>query len=169
MNDSLHIADAGLGIEKKYEQGPHGGFASKMYHCPAGKPTIGWGHVILSTGDYMVTATIDETTADKLLVQDNLVAENTTKRDVKVTLSQQEFDALVCLIFNIGESNFSTSTLLKKLNTGDRYGAADEFLVWDKYHDPDNGILRVAPGLAARRAEERALFLSKPAMPTPSR
>jgi lysozyme len=161
MNISLHISGAGLAIEKKYEQGPEGGFANRAYLCPAGKLTIGYGHVIVSAGDYMRTAEINEDTACTLLANDNLVAENAVKRYVTVALNQYEFDALTALTFNIGEGNFATSTLVKKLNAGDKRGAADEFLVWDKFHDPHTNLLRVAPGLAARRAEERTLFLEE--------
>lgn len=170
MNDSLHISEAGLAIEKKYEKGPPGispnGFATKAYKCPAGYWTNGWGHRIRAAGDYMLTATIDEVTADELLRQDNIEAENAIKRLVKVPLTQNEFDALVCLVFNIGAGkadgvpgDFADSTLLRKLNANDKRGAADEFPKWNKYHDPKCGCLRVANGLTERREDERALFL----------
>ncbi len=51
---------------------------------------------------------------------------------VAVPLTQNQFDALVSLIYNIGEGNFASSTLLKMLNAGNYRGAADQFLVWDK-------------------------------------
>jgi lysozyme len=163
LNDHLHISEAGLTLEKKYERGPAhscpNGFAPRMYYCDAGKPTIGWGHVITSKGDYMMTVTIDETTANKLLAQDNVVWERCIKRLVHVELEQHEFDALCSLLHNIGETNFASSTLLKKLNAGDKRGAADEFLRWNKYRDPSCGCLKVARGLTARREDERALFL----------
>jgi lysozyme len=49
--------------------------------------------------------------------------------------------------------------LLRKLNAGDKAGAADQFLVWNKYRDPKCGCLKVANGLSERRELERALFL----------
>jgi lysozyme len=49
-----------------------------------------------------------------------------------VPLTQNQFDALVSLVFNIGGGAFRKSTLLKKLNAGDIQGAADQFLVWNK-------------------------------------
>jgi lysozyme len=165
LNDHLHISESGLAIEREYEKGPPNisphGFATKKYLCDAGKPTIGWGHVITSTGDYMHTCTIDETTADKLLAQDNLVWERCIKRLVKVELTQNEFDALCCLLHNIGEPNFANSTLLKKLNANDKCGAADEFPKWNKFSNPKTNQLEVAAGLVRRRAQERALFLGE--------
>jgi lysozyme len=170
LNESLHISPAGLAIEKKYEKGPAkispNGFATRAYKCPAGKWTIGWGHVIMAAGDFMLTATIDEVTADKLLAHDNWTYENGIKRLVKVDLTQNEFDALVSLTLNIGlgkadgvPGDFADSTLLRKLNAGDKRGAADEFPKWNKYRDPACGCLKVAPGLVDRREDERALFL----------
>lgn len=162
MNDSLHISVAGLSIEKQFEKGPPGisphGFATRIYTCPAGRPTIGWGHVIVSSGDYMRHATIDEVTADKLLAQDNAVHETCIKRHVQIALTQNEFDALCCLLHNIGEPSFIDSTLLRKLNAGDKPGAAAEFLRWDKFHNPKTGAVEVLPGLRARRLLEQALF-----------
>ncbi|TCS38506.1 lysozyme [Paucimonas lemoignei] len=162
MNDQLHISEAGLAIEKKYEKGPPAisprGFATRMYFCDAGKPTIGWGHVIKSKTDRLMTCTINEAEADQLLRQDNLDSENAIKRLVKVELKQCEFDALCSLVLNIGATNFANSTLLRKLNASDRRGAADEFPRWNKYRDPKCGCLRVAKGLELRREDERALF-----------
>jgi lysozyme len=170
LNDHLHISEAGLAIEKKYEKGPPAispkGFATKAYKCDAGHWTIGWGHRIKSAGDYMLMAVIDEVTADKLLSQDNVDAENAIKRLVEVELKQCEFDALCSLVLNIGAGkadgvpgDFADSTLLRKLNAGDKRGAAAEILKWNKYRDPKCGCLRVAKGLDLRREDEYALFL----------
>ncbi|MDP3841080.1 MAG: lysozyme [Oxalobacteraceae bacterium] len=170
MNDTLHISAAGLALEKRYEKGPAktspNGFAPKMYLCDAGKQTIGWGHVITAAEPFLCKATIDDGVAGHLLQQDNLRFEVGVKRLVKVALTQNEFDALVSLTLNIGlgradgvPGDFADSTLLRKLNAGDKRGAADEFLKWNKYRDPKCGCLRVANGLVARREDERALFM----------
>lgn len=170
MNDNLHISLAGLGLQRRYERGPAAtcpaGFAPRMYRCPAGKETIGWGHVITQFDAHLRTAVIDEPAADRLQLQDNLQAEDGVKRLVKVQLTQNEFDALVCLVFNIGAGkadgvpgDFADSTLLRKLNANDKRGAADEFPKWDKYRDPSCGCLKVSAGLQSRRWDERALFL----------
>lgn len=81
--------------------------------------------------------------------------ERAVDKAVEVPLSQNQFDALVSLVYNIGISGFSKSTLLKKLNAGDYTGAADQFLRWNK----DGG--RVITGLKRRREAERAVFLKK--------
>lgn len=172
MNDLLHISAAGLALQRRYERGPAAtcpaGFAPRMYHCDAGKPTIGWGHVITEFDAHLRTACIDADAADRLQRQDNLHAEDGVKKLVKVPLSQNEFDALVCLVFNIGAGkadgvagDFADSTLLRKLNANDKRGAADEFPKWNKYRDPSCGCLKPAAGLTARRADERALFLGE--------
>ena len=163
MNDLLHISDAGLALQKRYEKGPANtspnGFAPAMYLCMAGKQTIGWGHVITDADAYLCKSTVDTWGANLLLKKDNIPIEEAVKRLVKVALVQCEFDALVSLILNIGIGNFTDSTLLRKLNAGDRRGAADEFLRWNKYTDPKCGCKKVAPGLLTRRTNERAMFL----------
>lgn len=80
-------------------------------------------------------------------------------RLVTVPLAQHEFDALASFEYNIGVGGFSRSTLLKKLNAGDKLGAADEFMHW------------VIPAmLVGRRQEERAQFLGAalPRSPAPA-
>lgn len=163
MNSQLHFSASGLALIKKYERGPvkisPQGFAPTLYFCDAGRPTIGWGHVIKSTEAALRSANIDLAVADHLLMDDILNFEDAVKSLVLVTLSQAQFDALVCFVFNVGVGNFTTSSLLKKINAGDFSGAANEFLRWDKYHDPHTGALCVAAGLVRRRSDERALFL----------
>lgn len=51
-------------------------------------------------------------------------------RYVKVPLSTTERAALIDFIFNVGSGNFSTSTLLRKVNRGDHAGACDEYKRW---------------------------------------
>ena len=81
--------------------------------------------------------------------------EKTVNDSIKVPLSQNQFDALVSLTYNIGSTAFKNSTLLKKLNAKDYAGAADQFLRWNK------GGGKVLKGLVRRREAERALFLKK--------
>lgn len=163
MNSQLQLSAAGLALLKKYERGPvksaPQGFAPVMYFCDAGRPTIGWGHVIKATEPALRTTTINAEVAEHLLTQDTALFEAAVRECVKVALTAWQFDALVCFAFNVGVGNLRASTLLKKLNAGDFAGAANEFLRWDKYKDPHTGTLCVAAGLARRRADERALFL----------
>ncbi len=79
--------------------------------------------------------------------------QNTVNQTVSVVLSQNQFDALVSLSYNIGQHAFKNSTLLKYLNAGNYQAAADQFLVWNK------GGGQVLQGLVRRREVEQALFL----------
>lgn len=72
---------------------------------------------------------------------------------VTVELTQKEYDMLVDFAFNVGLGNFRGSTLLRKLNEGDKQGAADEFPKWNK------GGGKVMKGLQRRRYTNRAVFL----------
>ena len=71
---------------------------------------------------------------------------------VKVPLTQNQFDALVCFAYNVGLGNLKSSTLLKLLNAGDYSGACAQFSRWNK----SNG--RPMKGLTIRRKAEAELF-----------
>lgn len=112
--------------------------------------TIGWGHTLgVKQGDR-----ITKEQAQEFFLQDKQWAEDAVNQKVKVPLTQEQFDALVSLVFNIGANAFSRSTLLKKLNRKDYQGAADQFNVWVKQKG------KTLTGLVRRRAEERSYFLS---------
>ena len=68
-------------------------------------------------------------------------------------LTQNQFDSLVSLTYNIGTGTFEKSTLLKKLNAGDYQGAADQFTVWNK------GGGKILQGLVDCRAKEKEVSL----------
>jgi lysozyme len=109
---------------KKFEQGPNGGFASRVYQCSGGKNTIGYGHVILPHETFDV---ITEKEAEELLKKDIKIAEEAINKYVVVPLTQNRFDALISFVFNIGVKAFKKSTLLKKLNQS-LYDEIDEEL-----------------------------------------
>lgn len=113
-------------------------------------PTIGYGH---TNGVYMGMVITDEE-ADRLLREDLFWCEQCIEDNVEVDLMQEEFDALVSFIFNVGAGAFKSSTLLKLLNMGRYRAAADQLLRWNK----QKGI--VLNGLTRRRRAERELFLS---------
>lgn len=115
-------------------------------------PTIGYGHT--GKGVY-IGLTITEEHADELLELDLNNSENWINRLVKVSLDQNQFDALVAFTFNVGAGNFLSSTLLKLLNAGDYQGAADQLPRWNK----SGG--KVINGLIRRRSAERAMFLDQ--------
>lgn len=112
--------------------------------------TIGWGHTHgVREGDTCAVAQAMEWLEEDLA--DTAAAVN---RLVTAPLTQCQFDALMSLVYNIGEGNFATSTLLRLLNAEDYTGAADQFLRWNHQH----GV--VLAGLTARRAHERERFLT---------
>lgn len=134
----------GLNIIKEFE-----GLRLQAYKCPADRWTIGYGH----TAGVSANDVITEAQAISLLCQDVAESERAVNHYVHGPLTQNQFDALVSFVFNLGVGNFRTSTLLKKLNAGDNDGAAQEFGRW--IHAGGKAL----PGLVRRRAAERALFL----------
>jgi len=84
------------------------------------------------------------------------IAEQAVIRNVTVLLTNDQFDALVDWTFNLGEAALKSSTMLKRINAGDCWRAADAMDDWDKAIV--NGKLRAVTGLTARRADNRDLF-----------
>lgn len=143
----MKISQQGIDLIKNFE-----GCRLEAYQCPSHIWTIGYGHTSgVSTG-----MKIDQTKADNLLQQDLIIHENNVMRLVKVPLTQNQFDALVCFEFNIGYGNFANSTLLAKLNANKFDECAKEFIKWTYGADK-----KVLPGLVKRRLAEQKLFLGK--------
>ncbi|MFZ5585010.1 MAG: lysozyme [Thermodesulfobacteriota bacterium] len=139
------VTQAGVDLVKRSE-----GFSATPYTCPAGHPTIGYGHRI-KPGE-VFREPIGEAQAEELLRADLAQAAAAVERLVGVPLDDGQFAALASFVFNLGAGNLAQSTLLKKLNAGDYAGAAEEFGRWVK----SGG--QTLPGLVARRAAEAALF-----------
>src|SRR5215217_2650570 len=105
------------------------GLRLKAYPDPAtgGKPwTLGFGHA----RGVMPGQTCTREGAERWLDEDIAVAEAVVRKLVRVSLKQHEYDALVDFVFNIGETKFAQSTLLRRFNDGDKSGAGDEFNRW---------------------------------------
>jgi lysozyme len=104
--------------------------------------------------------------AEQLLSRDVSQTVIFLRSTTQVTLSQNQFDALVSFIFNVGQGNYATSTLKKKLNAGDYEGAAAEFDRWVYGTVYDKKLKKKVKqklnGLITRRAAERALFEGNP-------
>ena len=133
----------GIPIIKQYE-----GLKLEAYLCPAGIPTIGYGH----TRGVKLGQKISAAQAEVFLDRDYEEAEDAVKRLITVPLTDNQLGALTSFVFNLGEGRLLGSTLRRKLNSGDYKGAAAEF---DKWVYSGGKKLN---GLIARRAAERKLF-----------
>ncbi|KIF95578.1 lysozyme [Enterobacter cloacae] len=149
MSNALKTTgNGGIALIKQYE-----GLRLTTYKDAVGIPTIGYGHVEnpVPPGG---TRTITAETAEQLLRDDLQRFEHEVNNMLTVEVTQNQFDALVSFAFNLGPANLKSSTLLRKVNSGDVNGAADEFLKWNHAGG------QVLAGLTARRNAEKTLFLS---------
>lgn len=146
MATRKNTSPRGLGLIRSCES-----FSPKVYICPAGKPTIGYGHVVRANERF--TQPMSRAEAEQLLANDLSPVEIYLSASFPA-LNQNEFDALASFCFNVGLGAFEKSTLFKKLKAGDKSGAAAEFERWI------HGGGKVLPGLVARRAAEREIFLT---------
>lgn len=131
----------------------HEGLRLKAYPDPAsgGDPwTIGYGH----TKGVKPGATCTQEMADQWFEEDWAEARQGVESAVTVPLSDKQRDALTSFVFNVGAGAFRKSTLLRLLNAGDYFGAANQLTRWTK------AAGKTMPGLVKRRGEERAWFLS---------
>ncbi|CAH3840489.1 glycoside hydrolase family protein [Enterobacter cloacae] len=146
----MQTSDKGIALIKQFE-----GCKLTAYQDSVGVWTIGYGWTQPVDGKPIRAGmTIKQETAERLLKTGLVSYESDVSRLVKVGLTQGQFDALVSFTYNLGARSLSTSTLLRKLNSGDYAGAANEFLRWNKAGG------KVLNGLTRRREAERALFLS---------
>jgi len=145
----------GLSLLKLFE-----GLRLEAYLDAVGIWTIGYGHTAgVRPGD-----TVTPAQAESLLENDLHAFARGVSHLVRVPLNENEFAALVSLAYNIGLGKLAKSRVLKRLNAGDRRGAADAFDLWNKGRV--DGQLAILPGLSRRRAAERTLFLKPIAVPT---
>lgn len=146
----MKISQKGLNLIKRFE-----GCHLEPYKDPIGLWTVGWGHLI---GDgkslpveWFRRLTQDE--ADKLLEKDLEKFERGVLRLCPNNLTQHRFDALISFAYNLGLGNLQISTLRQKHNRNDVFGAAKEFLRWNKAGG------KVFRGLTLRRQAESDLYL----------
>ena len=148
--ESMSVSNKGVDLICEFE-----GKRLVAYDDGVGVWTIGFGTIKYPNGVRVKkgdTCTLDQ--AKEYMRHDLIEFEHTVNSSVKVPLNQNQFDALVSLAYNIGSNAFKSSTLVKKLNTGDYHGAADQFNVWV------NGGGKRMQGLVNRRDREKLLFLS---------
>lgn len=153
----METSQRGIDLIKRYE-----GVILHSYLCPKGVLTVGVGH---TGSDVTKDMVITEKEAENLLKKDLRKFESNLNYSIEndgIELNQNQFDACISFIFNLGFSAFIFSTLYKKLKQGDYEGASDEFLKW-VYITKTVGGERVKirlKGLEQRRNAERDLFLS---------
>lgn len=143
-------SEVGKKLIKQFE-----GFRAAAYVCPAGVVTIGYGTTEIFGKPVKLGSTITSDEADRFLEEDLKKFEDAINKNVNITITQNQFDALVSFVYNVGIGNFITSTLLKKINEGKIQDAANEFLRWNKANK------KVLAGLTRRRQAERDLFLKE--------
>lgn len=146
---ALVISAAGVtGIIK------HEGMVRTAYVDPVGVVTVCAGH----TRTAKLGQKLSAEQCERLLREDLSYAENAVRRLVRVPVTQNQYDALISWTFNFGEGKLATSTLLRKVNANDCWGAGAEFAKWTKGRV--RGELVVLPGLVKRRADERKAWES---------
>ena len=146
-----HVTEAGLNLIKRFE-----GFSSTIYICPAGYPTIGYGHVVLAHEREQFALGITQAEATELLRKDVRIAERAVLRLISVPLTDGQFDALVSFTFNLGAGALQRSTLRRKVNRGEHKGVPAELMKWVW------AAGKKLPGLVRRRQAEGVAYASAP-------
>ena len=151
----MAISENGINLIKRFE-----GYRKFLYNDPVGHCTIGYGTLVhkgLCNGsepqDFKLG--VSEKRATELLVEKVMVFANAIHLYVQVPLNQNQFDALVSFVYNVGTGAFRQSTLLKELNKGNYGRVPFELRKWVKAGG------HVLPGLVKRRDAEAALYLKK--------
>lgn len=161
------VPDAAVDIVKDFEGWHDGDRAtpnSDPILCPTGHATIGYGRVVvdpatrrplkgaegLARARQLYPAGVTYEEAGDMLGHDLAAFAAEIDRLVRVPINDNERSALISLAYNIGagERGFAGPTVLRKLNKGDRLGAADAFALWNKGRV--SGKLVVLPGLVRR-------------------
>lgn len=154
------VPTAAVNLIKRFEQGPNGGPALTRYKCPAGYPTIGYGHLIHGKDDPLWSATLTPQQAEDLAAKDLQNVAQQLFLDLGLakiqSLTEGQWAAILSFTFNMGIGNFMTSTLSHKIEAGDMDGAAAEFPKWVWAGKPPKRLA----GLALRRAAEVKVFKS---------
>lgn len=140
----MNVGAAGLALIKGFEQ-----CRLIAYQDQHGVWTIGWGHTGPEVHEGLQWT---QAQADGALEADLQAAVSAVNRSVRVAVNQNQFDALVSFVFNVGAEAFAGSTLLRLLNGGYPNLAASQFPYWDHVDGVENN------GLLHRRDAEQQLF-----------
>lgn len=147
----MNISDKGIKIICESET-----FKAKPYLCPAGIPTIGYGSTCYENGTKVTlknTPITEQRAIAMLKCHIDKIVAPTIKKLIKTELNQNQYDALCSFIYNVGDGNFKSSTLLKKVNAN-RFDPTiqNEFMKW--VHAGG----KVLKGLVTRRMKEGNLY-----------
>jgi lysozyme len=133
------------------------GFKLNAYKCSAGVWTIGLGNTFYEDGKKVKEG--DSISKIQAYFLFNLISKkfvDAINDNVKVSINQNQFNALFCLVYNIGITGFKNSTLLKFVNLNPNDGnIAKQFLRWNKIAGVES------KGLTNRRIKESALYFYK--------
>lgn len=147
----MKTSEVGLALIKHYE-----GFYSNPYKCPAGRWTVGYGHLIGNginlPDNWNRHFSVEE--INDLLKRDLARFEQGVLRYITMPLNQYQFDSLVSFSFNLGLGTLQRSTIRQKLNRHDVKDAVKSLLQYNKAGG------KVLKGLDLRRKEEAKLLLS---------
>ena len=163
---NMKISDNGINMLKRFEGSVKIGDRHVIYDDKTGRPvnsdkelpagaTIGYGHLIKSDEDFKHGIT--ERQATEILRSDISTAERAIKANITIPLSQNQYDALVSLAYNIGAKNFANSTVVKYVNDSNYHNTKyptleSAWMAWNK-----SGGREMA-GLTNRRQQEFNLF-----------
>ncbi|MEP1143878.1 MAG: lysozyme [Henriciella sp.] len=149
---NMRTSQAGLDVVKAFE-----GFRARSELLPNGRWIIGYGHLRRAKEGVRVS----KTEAEAILREYDLPpVERFVMRCILAPMTQNEFDALVSLAFNIGAKAFASSDVVAGMNGGNRLEAASAFDLWRRAKI--GGRVQIVDALVRRRAAEKALFLNAP-------
>lgn len=149
----MEISQSGLDFIKRRES-----LRLKAYRDIAGVWTIGYGTIVVKGRAVRPGQTCTEPQAEEYLRDDCAeFVETVNKALVGMPVTQNQFDSLVSLSYNIGSGGFLSSTLLKVLRSGGVV-TQDHFTRWSKVRDPRTGQLVMSRGLYNRRVMEWQMF-----------
>ncbi|MFO1034559.1 MAG: lysozyme [Hyphomicrobiales bacterium] len=146
----MKVTDEGLALIKASE-----GFRAMAYRDAVGVWTVGYGHTSRAGAPQVTPGLrVSEAEASDILHRDVDQFATGVARLVRVSLSDQQFSALVSFAYNVGLGAFAGSGVLNAVNAADFAAVPRKLNAWVKAGG------RVLPGLVKRRAAEAALFMS---------
>ena len=151
MKNQMKLSDNGFRLLGELE-----GIVLRPYKDSVGIPTIGIGSTYYEDGTKVKMTDKAITKERAIQLAKNVVKsfEEQVNKSILLPMTQNQFDAMVLLCYNIGKSGFARSSVVRNFNSGNIQRAADSFLLWNKAGG------RVVQGLVNRRNKERSLFLS---------